>query len=61
MTGGYGILTEIFAVAGRDIEDCCSPKFYYKAYKVKLGTNPLRLFQKRYCTRNKFGRERSFF
>ena len=47
MTGGYGILTEISAVAGRDIEDCCSPEFYYKAYKVKLETNPLRLFQEK--------------
>ena len=47
MTGGYGILAEISAVAGRGIEDCCSPEFYYKAYKVKLETNPLRLFQEK--------------
>lgn len=39
MTKGYGILTEISAIAGRDIEDCCSPEFYYKAYKVKLNLN----------------------
>lgn len=42
MAGGYGILTETSAVAGRSIEDCCSPEFHYRAYKVKLDENPLR-------------------
>ncbi len=41
MAGGYGILTETSAVAGRSIEDCCSPEFYYKTYKVRLDENPL--------------------
>lgn len=36
MTGGYGIIAETSAVAGRDIEDCCSPEFHYAAHKVDL-------------------------
>lgn len=47
MTGGYGILTEISAVAGRDVDDCCSPEFYYEANKVRLEKNPLRIIQEK--------------
>jgi len=47
MNGGYGILAEISALAGRDAGDCCSPEFYYEAHKAKLETNPLKLFQER--------------
>ncbi len=43
MTGGYGLLTEISAVAGRSIEDCCSPEYYFNSYKERLdGSNPLK-------------------
>ena len=42
MTDGYGLLTKISAVAGRDIEDCCSPEFHFETHKVRLDTNPLR-------------------
>jgi len=47
MTKGYGLLTKISAVAGRDIEDCCSPEFYYETYKVKLKNNPLKQIQEK--------------
>lgn len=44
MTKGYGILTETSIIAGRDIEDCCSPhEVHYKAYKVKLDVNPIKM------------------
>lgn len=46
MSGGYGILTEITAITGRDIEDCCSPEYNYISYKVRLGKlNPLQVIQ----------------
>ncbi len=61
MTGGYGILTEISAVTGRDIEYCCSPEFYYKVYKVKLETHSLRLFQEKDVVPGANLVERGFF
>lgn len=36
MTGGYGIVAETSVIAGRAIEDCCSPEFHYAAHKVDL-------------------------
>ena len=40
MSLGYGILAETTALAGRDIEDCCSPEFHYAVEKVNIdGTN----------------------
>jgi len=42
MTKGYGILTETSIIAGRDIEDCCSPEIHYRAYKVSLDKNPIK-------------------
>lgn len=47
MNKGYGLLTEISAIAGRDIEDCCSPEFHYKTTKVKLNKNPLKRIKER--------------
>ena len=44
MTGGYGLLTEIAAVAGRSLEDCCSPEYQFVSYKIKLDEpNPLQI------------------
>ena len=43
MTRGYGILAEMSAVAGRDIEDCISPEYHYRAHKLRLDkANPLK-------------------
>ncbi len=36
MTGGYGILAETSVIAGRDVDDCCSPEYHYVAHKVDL-------------------------
>ena len=43
MTKGYGLLTKLSAIAGRDSDDCCSPEFHSYIYKVKLDNiNPLK-------------------
>ncbi|MFH1836315.1 MAG: hypothetical protein ABH851_09025 [Methanobacteriota archaeon] len=43
-TGGYGILAEIDAVAGRADEDCCSHEYTYKIHKIRLDeTCPIKL------------------
>ncbi len=45
MTGGYGLLTDISIVAGRDLDDCCSPEYYFKSSKEKIdGANPLKIW-----------------
>lgn len=40
MSGGYGVLAEISAIAGRDDSDCVSPEFHYKASKVRIDEQP---------------------
>lgn len=40
MSGGYGVLAEINAIAGRAKSDCVSPEFHYKASKVRLDGLP---------------------
>ena len=44
--GGYGILAEICAAAGRADEDCCSHEYIYRIHKLRLDKPcPLKLIQ----------------
>lgn len=48
ITTGYGLLAKTSIIAGRDIEDCCSPEIYNELYKVRLNrVNPLKRIQEK--------------